>query len=112
MAFLVLYNDVDKELSEEIERLQKLENIGCSNSMHEEVGRGHENSHEDTPADETLGRSSTNLMKKRKYVHSTEDTATRSVDVELDRPADQHVDGDKVSAAPQSFQQVSELYSL
>ncbi|KAK6123628.1 hypothetical protein DH2020_042627 [Rehmannia glutinosa] len=57
-------NQKNKELSEEIARLQKLEHNQCSNcTLHEEVGRGQENSHDDTPAEETSAKSVKNLMK-------------------------------------------------
>ncbi|KAI3454307.1 hypothetical protein Pfo_010970 [Paulownia fortunei] len=76
-------NQKNKELSEEISRLQKLEHNECSHStMREEIGCGQENSLEYTPG-----------------------TATPFVDVELDRPADQHDYGDKGSGAPPSSQQ-------
>ncbi|KAK6148208.1 hypothetical protein DH2020_019120 [Rehmannia glutinosa] len=93
-------NQKNKELSEEIARLQKLEHNQCSNcTLHEEVGRGQENSHDDTPAEETSAKSVKNLMKNRKSMH----TAT-PIDMELDRISDQHVYGDKGSGAP-SIQQ-------
>ncbi|KAL8041736.1 hypothetical protein ABFX02_09G003300 [Erythranthe guttata] len=68
-------NQKNEELSKEIKRLQKLQ----------------DNSHDDTPAEETHDGSPIKSTKKRKLVRSTEDRATSSADVELDRQADQHI---------------------
>ncbi|KAL7098237.1 hypothetical protein ACP275_09G004200 [Erythranthe tilingii] len=84
-------NQKNEELSKEIKRLQKLQDNVCSKSMHEEVVRGHDNSHDDTPAEETHDGSAIKSTKKRKLVRSTEDRATSSADVELDLQADQHI---------------------
>ncbi|KAG8379586.1 hypothetical protein BUALT_Bualt07G0104300 [Buddleja alternifolia] len=99
-------NQKNKELSEEIARFQKLELNECSqSSMHEEIGIEREISHEDTPGGGMPGKSTMKLMKKRKSAHTTESTAAPYVDVELDRPADQHIYGDKSSVACPSIQQ-------
>ncbi|KAL0356419.1 UNVERIFIED_CONTAM: hypothetical protein Sradi_4088800 [Sesamum radiatum] len=87
----------NKELSEEIARLQKLEHSECSRcNMHEATVRGQQNSCEDTRGDERPDNSVMESRKKRKFVH----TPDRMIDVESDRPADQHVYGDKGSGIP------------
>ncbi|KAL0417330.1 UNVERIFIED_CONTAM: hypothetical protein Slati_3564900 [Sesamum latifolium] len=87
----------NKELSEEIARLQKLEHNECSRcTMHEATVQGQQNSCEDTRGDERPDNSVMESRKKRKFVH----TPDRMIDVEFDRPADQHVYGDKGSGVP------------
>ncbi|PIN17519.1 hypothetical protein CDL12_09830 [Handroanthus impetiginosus] len=99
-------NQKNKELSEEIARLHKREHNECSHCTgHDEIGRGQENLHEDTPAEETPGKSDMKLVKKRKSAPITEGTAPPHVDVEPDHPADQHVYGDKNSNTHPSIQQ-------
>ncbi|XP_011072058.1 uncharacterized protein LOC105157350 isoform X2 [Sesamum indicum] len=87
----------NKELSEENARLQKLEHNECSRcTMHEATVHGQQNSCEDTRGDERPDNSVMESIKKRKFVH----TPDRMIDVEPDRPADQHVYGDKGSGIP------------
>ncbi|KAL0341680.1 UNVERIFIED_CONTAM: hypothetical protein Scaly_1830600 [Sesamum calycinum] len=87
----------NKDLSEEIASRQKLEHNECSRcTIHEATVQGQQNSCEDTRGDERPDNSVMESMKKRKFVH----TPDRMIDVEHDRPADQHVYGDKGSGVP------------
>ncbi|KAK4428184.1 hypothetical protein Salat_1587400 [Sesamum alatum] len=95
----------NKELSEEIVRLQKVEHNECSRcTMHEETV-GQQNSREDTRGDERPDNTVMESMKKRKFVHTPDGMALPYIEVEPDRSADQHVYGDKGSGAPPSNKQ-------
>lgn len=82
-------NQKSKELSEKISRLQNVEHKECSRN---------------TSVEDTQGISLERLTKKRKSIHISEGTSVPNVDIELDRPSDQLVCGDKGNGAP-SFQQ-------
>ncbi|KAG6414137.1 hypothetical protein SASPL_126855 [Salvia splendens] len=91
--------EADKELSEEISRLQDKK---CSSyTMPKETGQ--ENLH-NTPGEQSQGTSPAKSSKKRKYVHISEHAAAPYVDVEVDHPSGQLVPRDKSSGAP-SIQQ-------
>ncbi|XP_047940069.1 uncharacterized protein LOC125187511 isoform X2 [Salvia hispanica] len=93
-------NQKNKELSEEISRLQDKE---CSSyTMPKESG--HENLH-NTPGEQSQGTSPAKSSKKRKSIHISEHAATPYVDVEVDDPSGQLVPRDKSSGAPSIIQQ-------
>ncbi|XP_042000713.1 uncharacterized protein LOC121750270 [Salvia splendens] len=93
-------NQKNKELCEEISRLQEKE---CSSyTMAKESGQ--ENSH-NTPGEQSQGTSPAKSSKKRKYVHISEHAAAPYVDVEVDHPSGQLVPRDKSSGVPSIVQQ-------
>ncbi|KAL1555353.1 hypothetical protein AAHA92_15807 [Salvia divinorum] len=92
-------NQKNKELCEEISRLQDKE---CSSyTMPKESGQ--ENLH-NTPGEQSQGTSPAKSSKKRKSVHISEHAAAPYVGVEVERLSGQLVPRDKGSAAP-SIQQ-------
>ncbi|KAL3824966.1 hypothetical protein ACJIZ3_020995 [Penstemon smallii] len=99
-------NQKNKELSEKISRLQKIEHGECSLCiMHEETGNDQENSHENTPCEGTPGKTLRKLTKKRKSMNTKEGAATPYLDLRFDRAADKHVYGNEDSGVPSSIQQ-------
>lgn len=73
--------------------------------MCKKIGSGQESSH-DTPGKEIQGQSDTEMRKKRKIDHIIEGTSAPYVDVEHDRPGDEHTFGVKSDSAPPIIQQV------
>ncbi|XP_057799621.1 uncharacterized protein LOC131015290 [Salvia miltiorrhiza] len=92
----------NKELCEEISRLQKVEHKECS-SYTMPMENEQENV-DNTPGEQMQGTSLAKSTKKRKFIHISEGTAAQYVDVEVDCPSGQLVSRDKNSGAP-SMQQ-------
>ncbi|KAL6559309.1 hypothetical protein OROGR_004426 [Orobanche gracilis] len=91
---LTVEEQKNKELCEEIARLQKLEHNQCSHCIAPgETGLIQEKSRDDTSPDETSGKTVRNSKnKKRKFVLTIEGTdRTHLVDEGSDRTSDQHV---------------------
>ncbi|KAL6583633.1 hypothetical protein OROMI_002922 [Orobanche minor] len=102
---LTVEEQKNKELCEEIARLQKLEHNQCSPCIAPgETGWNQEKSRDDTSPEEMSGKTVRNSKnKKRKSVLTIEGTAsatTHLVDEGPDRTSDQHVYGEKNTQQP------------
>ncbi|KAL2528426.1 titan9 [Forsythia ovata] len=97
-------NQKNKELSEEILKLNKLEQDGPCHSRHQKFESGRPNTHTGSPVEGASCLSATHSKKKRKSVPAVEGIAMPHVDMELDHAADQCSDRNEVGGAL-NFQQ-------